>query len=148
MKRKLGLFVILFFLTGCAKLAHLEELLKLKDLSDDREQQDLYVKTHDENFERLLDVAKNNSLDQFPSKKRFLNAFGTPLFSEQVSLDGESVEKWVYRYATQAFGSPKVYVYFEKSGKLKSWKYFSREELKEEVPDVPPVQKTQIQTGP
>lgn len=144
---KLLFFIILFLLTGCAKLEHLQELLTLQGLSDDRDQQDLYVQRQDENFERLLAAAKKNSLDQFSHKKKFLKAFGNPLFTEQVSLKGESMEKWIYRYATKAFGSPKVYVYFEKSGKMKHWQYFSRE-VKKEVADVSSFEKTQIQAGP
>lgn len=124
----LPLFFLFFFLTGCAKLEHLQELLTLKDLSDDREQQDIYVRNHDESFERLLKVVKNNSLDQFPDKKSFLKSFGKPLLTEQVMLNGEPLEKWLYRYATRSVGFPKVYLYFDQSGKLKHWQYFSRED--------------------
>ncbi len=130
MKKFLLLFFILFFLTGCAKVEHLQELLTLKDLSDDRDQQDIYVRNHDESFERLLQAVKDNSINQFPDKKSFLKAFGKPLLTRQVVWKGESLEKWLYRYATRSFGSPKVYLYFDKFGKLKSWKYFPREEDK------------------
>ena len=123
----LSLFFILFFLTGCAKLEHLPELLTLKDLSNDRDQQDLYVRNHDESFERLVNAVKDKSFDQYKNKKSFLEAFGKPLVTEQVSLDGESLEKWLYRYTTRSFGSPKVYLYFDRSGKLKRWQYFSGE---------------------
>ena len=127
MKKILPVFFVLFFFTGCAKLEHLQELLTLKDLSDDRDQQDIYVRNHDESFERLLKAVNNNSLDQFPDKKSFLKTFGKPLLTEQAVLNGQSLEKWLYRYATRSFGSPKVYLYFDQSGKLKHWQYFSRD---------------------
>ncbi len=130
MKKFYPLFFILFFLTGCAKVEHLQELLTLKALSDDRDRQDIYIRNHDESFERLLTAVKNNSLDQFPDKKSFLKAFGKPLLSEQTVWKGEPREKWLYRYPTRAFGSPKVYLYFDKSGKLKSWQYSPGQEDK------------------
>ena len=130
MKKILPLFFVLFFLTGCAKLEHLPELLTLQDLSDDRDQQDLYVRNHDESFERLLAAVKNNSLDQFPDKKSFLKAFGKPLLTGQAAWKGRTLQRWLYRYTTRAFGSPKVYLYFDPSGKLQDWQYFPGEEEK------------------
>ena len=144
MRKILRLFCLIFLLAGCAKLEHLQELLTLKDLSDDRDQQDLYAQRHDENFERLVNAVKDKSIDQYKTKKNFLQAFGKPLVTEQVSLDGESLEKWLYRHTTLSFGSPKVYLYFDQSGKLKRWQYFSREENQKEDADVSSVEKTQI----
>ena len=144
MRRILRLFCFVFLLAGCSKLEHLQELLTLKDLSDEREQQDLYVQKHDEDFERLVKAAKDNAIEQYKTKKNFLKTFGKPLVTEQVSLDGESLEKWLYLYTTRSFGSPKVYLYFDQFGKLKHWRYFSREEDKKEVPDVSSVEKTKI----
>ncbi|HLD69506.1 MAG TPA: hypothetical protein VJA17_01965, partial [Candidatus Omnitrophota bacterium] len=95
--------------------------------------QDLYVRNHDESFERLLAAVKNNSLDQFPDKKSFLKAFGKPLLSKQVAWKGWTLQRWLYRYATKSFCSPKVYLYFDQSGKLKDWQYFPGEEDKNPV---------------
>lgn len=122
------LFLAFSFLTGCAKLEHLPELLTLQDLSDDRGQQDLYVRNHDESFERLLQAVQDNSINQFPDKKSFLKAFGKPLLTRQVAWKGETLERWLYRYATKPFGSPRVYLYFDPSGKLKDWQCFPGQE--------------------
>lgn len=126
--KKVWPLVCLFLLTGCAKLAHLQELLTLQDLSLDRDQQDAYVKNHDESFERLLTAVKNNSLNQFPDQKSFLKTIGKPVLIKKIVLSGESMERWLYRRTKQSFDSPKVYLYFDQFQKLRQWEYFPREE--------------------
>ncbi len=128
MRRILSLFCLLFLLTSCAKLEHLQELLTLKDLSDDRDQQDIYVKNHNESFERLLAAVKSNFLNQFPDKKSFLKKIGKPILIKQVVWNGESLQRWLYRYSNKSLGSAKVYLYFDQAGKLKYWQYFPRVE--------------------
>jgi len=138
MKKSFSSFFVFFFIfcAGCAKLAHLQELLTLKGFSHDRDQQDESMQRRDENFEKLLMAARNNSLNEFSSRRRFLKAFGEPILRFQVlQEDGKTVEKWLYRYATRPFGSPKVYVYFDQKGKLLEWQYLSREA--NEIPKTP-----------
>ena len=113
---------------GCAKLAHLQELLTLQGFSQDRDGQDLYTERQNENFEKLLAVAKNNSLGQFSSRRSILRAFGKPILKSRVLRDdGQTQERWLYRYPARPFGSPKVYVYFDKKGKLIEWQYLPRD---------------------
>ena len=123
-----SLWCLSFLLTGCAKIEHLQELLTLKDLSDDRDQQDIYVKNHDESFERLLAAVKTNSLSQFPDKKSFLRDIGKPVLIKEVIGNGESLERWLYHRSTKSLGLPKIYLYFDQTGKLKYWQYFARDE--------------------
>ena len=116
------------FLAGCAKLAHLEELLRLKELSDDRDRQDQYREKQDQYFERLLTALKNDSLNRFTDRRSFLQAFGPPIFARSVRHpDGQTTEQWLYRYTTRPFDSPKVYCYFSPDGKLADYRYFPRE---------------------
>ena len=126
--RRIALLVFLFLSTGCAKLEHLQELLTLKDLSDDRDQQEIYMKNREKSFKILAAALKDNSIERFQNKKAFLTNFGKPLVIRSVVLNQQSLERWLYRYPTRAFGSPKVYLYFDKSGKLQFWQYFPRDE--------------------
>ena len=125
------LFCLIFsliFCSGCAKLENLEELLTLKGLSKERDAQDGYMQKQDENFEKLLAAAQNNSVGKFSSRRRFQNAFGEPIVSSRVvGGDGKTLEKWLYRYAARPLGSPKVYVYFDQRGKLVEWQYLPRD---------------------
>lgn len=124
-------FIFAFSLigAGCAKLAHLQELLTLKELSEDRDQQDVYVRNHDAGFERLLAAVKDGSIKRFQHKNDFLKEFGNPILIKVVpSSTTKPQAMWLYRYSTKAFGSPKVYLYFLDSGELKDFQYFSREQ--------------------
>ena len=142
MKKIWPLVCSLFLLTGCAKLAHLQELLTLKDYSDDHDQQEVYIKNHDASFERLLVAVKNNSFNQFPDQKSFLKTIGKPILIKKVVLNGESMERWLYRYTRKSFDSPKVYLYFDQFQKLRQWEYFPRDE------NVPPSSGMIAQTAP
>ena len=126
-------FLIIF--TGCAKLAHLDELLTLKALSDDRDQQDLYVANRGKKFEKLVAALKDSSIGRFGYKKDFLKEFGEPILVQPIGHgSGNDVvvmkpgERWIYRYPVRPFGSPKVYLDFDRSGKLMSWQYISRDD--------------------
>jgi len=129
--RKQRVFLFLFysaFCLGCAKLAHLQELLTLKALSLERDQQELDMEKQDKNFDNLLAAVENNSLEQGTHQRKFLGAFGEPILVSQVTGDDQqTLEKWLYRYATRPFGSPKVYVYFDRKEKLVEWEYLPRD---------------------
>ena len=121
MKKNFIVFFGLIFLAGCAKLAHLQELLTLKSLSDNQTTQHQYIQEQNKKFEALLDVIKNNRMSDYPDKKSFLRAFGEPIFSKTIKKDGKPLEKWLYRYAQKLSGHEKVYLYFDSSRKLLYW---------------------------
>ena len=128
MKKILPFVSFLFLLTGCAKLEHLQELLALQDLSDDRDQQKMYVKNHQKSFESLLAAVKDHSIVQWQDKKSFIRNFGRPLLVKQVTLNQQTLERWLYRYPLRPFDSPRIYLYFDQAGKLRFWQYFPRDE--------------------
>ena len=110
-------------LCGCAKLAHLQELLTLKELSDEQDRLAEFVDKRDKKFEELLAAVKNQSIDQYQDKKSILKRFGEPVLSRPVQEENHSLDEWLYRYTTQFIDSPKVYFYFDPEGKLKEWQY-------------------------
>lgn len=107
-------------LSGCAKLAHLQELLTLKGLSDNQAAQQKYVEKQDKRFEQLLEAVKANRMNEFSDQKAFLKAFGEPIFKKSTDTSGQ---KWLYRYTAKLFGSEKVYLYFDQSGKLLNYEH-------------------------
>ena len=127
MKRYCLVLMLCCTLTGCAKLAHLDELLRLKDLSDNRDGQAVYVEKRDKDFEKLLTVVKANTLDRFYDQASFLKEFGPPLLRREVTRDGQPLEQWLYRYTVRAFESPKIYVYFNRSNRIVLWEYYPRD---------------------
>lgn len=123
MRGRLILIAGFISLSGCAKLVHLQELLTLKAMSDNGEQQKQYVQAQDAKFELLLQKVKSNQLSGYPHKKSVWRSFGEPILIKDVDRNGQSQEQWLYRYATKFFDSPKVYLYFDLAGKLLDWQY-------------------------
>ena len=136
--RSTAFFLLFFYSTlyclGCAKLAHLQELLTLKEFSSDRDQQESYIEKQDKNFEKLWVAVQESSMNQWTHRREFLGVFGKPILVSQVAGDDQqTLEKWLYRYASRPFGSPKVYVYFDREGKLVQWKCLPRDAGDHEV---------------
>ena len=117
------LLCVLPALTGCAKLSHLPQLLTLKAYSENKDEQQDYVQKHDTNFEKLLKAVADNSLAQDKDKKSVLREFGDPILTQRLVRDNVTVDRLLYRYATKYFDSEKVYIYFDKKGKLLDWKH-------------------------
>ncbi len=114
---------LLLVVVGCAKLEHLDQLLTLKDLSEEGDRQDRYVENQDHKFELLLEAVQSNALSQDTHQKKILQKFGDPIYREEITRDGQGVEKWLYRYTKEFFDSEKVYLYFDREGKLINWEY-------------------------
>ena len=110
------LFALSFFgQVGCAKMAHMQELLTLKALSDNQAQQAKYVEREDKKFTELLEAVKNNQLHQYPNQKSVLKAFGEPILRRKKA---DNTEQWLYRYSARLSNSEKVYIYFDREGML------------------------------
>ena len=119
----LWVFAGAFILSGCAKIAHIDELLRLQGYSKEKDRQRDLVSQQNKNFERLLKAAKTRALNQYPDAKSICAAFGPPIFEKKVALDKKIYSVWMYRYATKFFGSDKVYLYFDTQGTLKIYDF-------------------------
>ena len=126
MKKIFIIFCFSIFLTGCSKLAHLDQLLTLKAMGDNKDQQAKFVKQQDENFEKILQAYRDNRLDQYPDAKSIQKAFGAPIYVGQEVKEGMSRTKWLYRYSVKMASSDKVYLYFSTDGKLLEWQYVEK----------------------
>lgn len=115
-------FVLILF-SGCGYLAHMEELLRLKSLSDNQTMQQELVQQQNKKFESLLEAVKGNRLQDYPDKKSILKAFGEPIFVQTLEDGGKAKEKWMYRYSEKLMGSEKVYLYFDEAEKLVDHKH-------------------------
>lgn len=122
------IFCFLFF-TGCSKVQKIDELLTLKRMSDQQAQMAKEVKATDARFEKLLSAAQEGRIGERNTKRSISRLYGEPILSEKRTVEGEALEVWLYRYATQYFGSDKVYFYFDTSGKLKKWEYLQPQEV-------------------
>ena len=112
----------IFSLSGCAKLRHLNELLTLKDYSEEQASIDGQVKLQDEKFDRLLEAVRSGKIDAYKEEKEILDNFGEPVLKREEKGEEEILSEWLYRYQVKYFDTDKVYLYFDNNGILKDWK--------------------------
>lgn len=123
MGRNILLVIFLFTLTGCTQakqVAHMDELLRLKGMSESQDEQGKFVEDQNKRFDMLIEAVKSGRLKEYPDKKSIVKSFGPPVFIRDTVQDGQPAEQWLYRYATKYFKSEKVYLYFDLQGKLLS----------------------------
>ncbi len=116
MKKIAYLFVVLL-LTGCAKLAHINELLTLKAMSDEQGRNDKIVQAYDDKFAALIEAQINNQL-LLETKKSILKKFTKPIYTETLTLNGQPVDRWIYRSYVQYFDTDQMHLYFDSNDKL------------------------------
>ncbi len=121
MKRTILLVVpMILFLSGCAVLSHLQELLRLQAFSKNQDEQTAYIKEVDRKFNELLQVIKEGRIQEFPDKESFRKEFGDPIYIKVIQKGNQKQERWLYRYAV-IYNKEKVYVYFNEAGRLVDW---------------------------
>jgi len=121
--------------SGCAKIAHIQELLTLKAYSDEGEAQERHIKDQDNKFEQLLAVVREDAVVAGITQKDFRKKYGDPVYVRERICDGAACDEWLYRYTVRPFDSDKVYIYFSKDGTLRSWRYVPCEDKKESNDD-------------
>ncbi len=125
---KLFFIFLLLFLTGmtsgCAKIAHLPQLLTLKAASDNKVLQQKQYDQENENFQKILEAVQANTMEQYPTQKDIQETFGDPVFTRPITEDnGDVVEQWLYRHSTKFFSPEKVYLYFDRNKNLIRWEH-------------------------
>ena len=114
--------VLALSLAGCAKLAHLHELLTLKNYSNATAAQGRYLKAQDAKFDLMLAAARDGSLNQYKDCRKIQKTFGDPICIRSVKEGDVSNEEWLYRYAQKYFDSDKIYVNCDGRGRVVKWK--------------------------
>lgn len=124
-RKLIVIFAILACLSGCAKLQHLDQLLTLKDLSEEQDRLERHIQTQDEKFELLVKAVQDGTIGLSKNQKSIRKHFGEPVYTEKITQDGRLLDLWVYRYAAKFFDSPKVHLYLDSSGQLIRWDYLA-----------------------
>ena len=126
LKNTIFLILGLFVMGGCAKVSHLDQLLTLKGLADEQAQMSLDAQEQDKKFDLMLAEKKAGTLDQYLTKGKILRTFGEPIYVTRADRDNQEVEKWLYRYTAEFFGSEKIYLYFDSEENLIESEYIGR----------------------
>ena len=118
LRRLAVLFIFSCVLSGCTKVSHMDQLLTLKGVADEQMRIKKFVDEQDRKFDKMVEEAKAGTLDQHMSKRKFVRAFGEPVYVTMVREDDRELESWLYRHATAYFHADKIYLYFDADGNL------------------------------
>ncbi len=121
MTRRGIIFGVIFLTAGCAKVAHMDQLLTLKSYSDNKEAQEKFVAAQDRNFEKLLEHLTGQEGLRLETRRQVTRKFGPPVFVRTVFQKGRHNELWLYRRAVGYFDVEKVYLTFDGEGRLVRW---------------------------
>jgi hypothetical protein len=114
-------FVFLIWLvvcSGCALLHHKDQLILMGELARDKNVQGALVDSIDAKYDALVVVINSGKLKNYPDQTAILNNFGQPIARKIVNLNGQDVDRWLYRHAIGQKAKDKVYLYFDTQGKL------------------------------
>ncbi len=117
--------VLLIACAGCSSILPVEQIMRLKGYSDEKNRLHRLVDQQNKKFESLLAAISSGTLQKYSDQKSIWKNFGEPVFSKQINMDSSVYTVWMYRYSTKLIGSEKVYLYFDPQGKLKSYDYSS-----------------------
>ena len=115
------LFLLVTIASGCTQVKqfqNLDELLVLKDYSDEKEAQGKWIDQETKRFELILAAAKDGSIKDFSTQMTIREHFGVPVLIEHVQEGGASVERWLYRHPIQKLAFDRVYIFFNSDGNL------------------------------
>ncbi len=113
--RILKFLMVLIFVSGCSTISALN---RLQDLSVERDEQQILVKEQEKKFEQLLKDFSSGKIEKGNSKDKIIEKYGEPITIKDVKTDSFFSEELMYRHPAQFFGSEKIYLYFDKDGKL------------------------------
>jgi hypothetical protein len=115
---KSALLIVLVGLCGCHALGNLDQLSVLGQYARDNDDQHRLVKANDEHYDELKRVIAGGQIGHYKDRSSFIYAFGEPILKKD--LPG-GVQRWLYRYAIYWTAKDKVYVYFDRNGKMIKW---------------------------
>ena len=116
-----AMILIPMLFSGCAKVAHLDELLTLKSFSNDQATTNKDVDKKNTQFDLLLTMVQSGDISRYKDQKSIVEHFGAPILSRERTENGKKIDEWIYRYQTQFFDSPKVYLQFDEAQALTKW---------------------------
>ena len=124
--RLLFCFLAVVGFSGCMKLKqvlYVRPLLTLKASSDEGDTMDSYVKAQDMKFEALVAALYDGTLEHGLTQEKIKEGFGDPVMIENVTRNNQEMTLWLRRYTVRYWDSDKVYLYFDKAGKLQDWEF-------------------------
>ena len=112
------LSVVLLGFSGCAAIENLDALNTLGQYSREKDGQHKQVKSIKDHYDVLVKVIEQGHINDYKDKASFLHSFGAPILKKDLN---DGIQRWLYRYAIYRLAKDKVYVYFDRNGKMIKW---------------------------
>jgi hypothetical protein len=112
------LLAVLLCLSGCIILSNTDELSVMGDYSREKDNQNRLVKSINDHYDALTRAIDQKVIGDYKDKASFVYSFGDPILKKDLSGGGQ---RWLYCYAIFRLAKDKVYVYFDRTGKLIKW---------------------------
>ena len=112
------LILILLGLSGCSIVSHMDELMLMKGYSNEKDAQHKLVKSINDHYDELCKAIDQKTVNDNKDEASWVKSFGEPILKKDLS---DGTQRWLYRYAIYRLAKSKVYVYFNRDGKLIKW---------------------------
>lgn len=109
-------------------MAHMDELLTLKSVSDNQRDIDIYLKKQEKGFTKLLADIRSNKLRKGESKNYLISTYFEPVLTKKAGDLKDIREVLLYRHPTEYFKSDRIYLYINNKGRLAYWELKPAEE--------------------
>ena len=116
------LLMALLGLSGCGILSNLDEISVMGDYAREKDDQHRLVKSINDHYDALTKAIDQKVINEYKDEASFTCSFGDPILKKDLS---GGAQRWLYRYAIYRFAKDKVYVYFDRDGKMIKWEKLS-----------------------
>lgn len=127
MKKFVIVFGAVLLVCGCTQMKqiqHLDELLTLKEYSDEKDGQEKFVNESVKNYERLAQMIDDGTIEQIKTGKEIMKIFGRPIASKTIVREGLTFYQWLYRHPILSkAGNERVYLYLTPENRLVHWEH-------------------------
>lgn len=117
MKQFIFILMLLGF-SGCTIVDNLDEISTLGQYSREKDAQHRDVKAIDDHYDALAKAIDQGHITDFKDQASFKHSFGEPITIKELP---QGHERWLYRYAIYRLATTKVYLYFDRAGRLLKW---------------------------
>ncbi len=116
-----SLSLIVFFLSGCVYITHLDEALFLKGLEDNQKQMRAQMEREERLYAKLKADILGNKLKALTSKHKIIRDYGEPTLCKPAEGQGIIKETCFYRKQAGGLLTEVISLNFDEQARLYSW---------------------------
>jgi hypothetical protein len=111
------------FLSGCAYLTHLKEVIFLKDLESNQKQMQAALDKEEELYSKLKADIDSGTLKKLTKKRAIVHLYGEPVLCQPPETQDGIKEVCIYRKPTGGLFGAVILLNFDAQDRLCSWQF-------------------------